>query len=236
MIAIQYNINDRATPALRDKLAMCEPHRVATRIAPVLARHWRDSLAALPRNRQGYPSTGFWEDAARSVTGVAIEGSVLLSADKLGLRQRLYGGAIKKKSKMLTIPITAEAYGTTSKDWGDALVPVIFLDSGKKFLALWFGTEATQKVFTKSFKGVKKSEGTTRRAHAISATLAAGKPKAVFFRDSKGGTTQQRAERHMNLKFMFVLKDETAEQAANPLVVPQDLGDVALAAAEEAVK
>ena len=85
-IPVTIQINDEVSQAVRIKIAKADPHKVATRAAVPLARHWRDSLAKLPKNRNGYPSTVFWEDAARRVVGLAVGGDVLLSNDKIGLK------------------------------------------------------------------------------------------------------------------------------------------------------
>ncbi len=232
--------SDTATPALLAKLKACDPHVLATRLAVPLARHWRDHLKALPQNKKGYPSSGFWEDAARRVVGIAQEGNVLLYSDKLGLRQRLYGGTIAAVNvKNLTIPICAEAYGTKAADWGDNLVLVVFLDTGKKFLALWLGEDDAQSRYqatvgaaiAKYNKGrkagklqVHASERTTRAARKFGAG-SSDHPKVMFFKKSSGGT-QARTEKHANLKFLFVLV-KSVEQAGNQNVIPLDLSEVA---------
>lgn len=248
MIGVEIKIaSDTADPALVAKLAQCDPHTIATKVVVPVREHWRAHLAAMPRNKGGYPSTGFWQQAARSVQGVAVGPDAVITADRLGLRQRLYGGTIKaKNAKNLTIPICAEAYGTTVADWGDNLVLVI-LGDGRKFLALWLGTDeaqsayhkqlgklsrafdpdATQAQRDKAAKGLwKYSYTTTARVGKLRSALASSnskKPKVIIMKGKGNGGGSQSS----NLKFLFVLK-ESVEQAGNPMVLPQDLQEFAI--------
>jgi hypothetical protein len=255
-VAVITSIRDSATPALLSLLDRCDPHKVATHIAVRVARHWRDHLAGLPRNKHGYPSTGFWEEAARGVQGVADGSFARVSSDKLGLRLRYYGTQgtpiTARNAANLTIPICAEAYGTTVADWGfDNLVLVILAD-GRKFLALWLGYEESQQAYMRNMNAkivngqlkarlTRRAETTAARVNRLREDLALGapasapqKPKVIIFRGTGGGTaTPARAERHMNIKFLFRLKPEV-EQEGNPDVIPSDVGDVTLQAAEEA--
>lgn len=228
-VKIQITI-DSATPAVQRKLAAIAPHALATKIAPPLARYWRDHLAQLPKNKHGYPSTGFWEDAARRVVGIATDNGALLSCDKLGLRQRLYGGPISAvHGKNLSIPICAEAYGTTPKDWGDTLTLVI-LGDGRKFLALWLGSDEAQASLKAAGIGKKskRSSVTTRRAQKYSSSTHE-RPKVIVFKPGSGtsSSTTARAEKHLNLKFLFKLQPSIEAQEPNPNVIPSDLVDVA---------
>lgn len=242
MLKVTFNINDLASPALQAKLAKCDPHRIATRVAVRAATHWRNHLAAMPKNRNGYPSTGFWEDAARRVVGIADGDTARISSDKLGLRQRYYGGTITAKNAAnLTIPICAEAYGTTVNDWGfDNLVLVILAD-GRKFLALWLGSENAQASYRKNFSRLtSRAAGTTQRAGKLKPALTYDrmtktKPKVIVFKGKGGAHSGARAEREMNLKFLFVLK-KSVEQAGNSNVIPSDMGEVAVNAALEVVE
>lgn len=238
-VAVTVVLKDTATPELKRKLSACDPQRVATRVAPILARHWRDHLKGLPRNKGGYPSTGFWEDAARRCIGIAENGNVRLSNDKLGLRKRLYGGPVRAVNhNNVTIPICAEAYGTTVSDWGFDNLVLVILGDGRKFYALWLGNEESQRKFHDIFKGnIHRSEVTTRRAMKVKTALSGQeKPKVIVFRGKGGSASSSRAEKHLNLKFLFRLMQETGDQAANPNVIPPDLQQKAVALITEAVE
>lgn len=227
---------DTVTPALKAKGAAIRPHAIATRIAPPLAQHWRDHLASLPKNKKGYPSTGFWEDAARKVVGVALDDACLLSCDKLGIRQRYRGGPITAiKGQYLTIPICAEAYGTTVADWGRDSLTLVILSDGRKFLALWLGSEEAKSAY--------KSAGVGKRANKAAASARAAqrirydtlqkmisrggdsRPKVIVFRPKSGkspASEASRTEKHLNLKFLFKLQ-HSVEQEGNPNVIPPDM-------------
>ena len=251
MNAVTFNITDNATPALKAKLDKADPHRVATRIAVPLARHWRDHLKKLPRNKHGYPSTGFWEDAARRVTGLADGTTVRLWSDKIGLRQRYYGGVITAKNvQNLTIPICAEAYGTKVSDWGFDNLVLVILGDGRKFLALWLGNEdVAARYHERVGKMIDKfnkrkaagqiqghaSERLTRAVNRFREGLSQKKPSVMIFKGSGSGNKDAaRTERHGNLKFLFRLI-HSVDQAGNPDVIPSDLLAVAKAEALKAL-
>ena len=239
-IAVTFQVNDQASVALKVQAGKIDPHKVSTRIAVPLARHWRDSLAKLPKNRNGYPSTGFWEDAARRVRGIAVGPDVLLSNDKLGLKKRLYGGSTKAvKAKNVTVPICAEAYGTTVKDWGIENLVLVILGDGRKFFALWLGGERGA-AYSSTFKGKAPWRAAGKRPRALAAKVAGKelpKPKVIVFKNAGSSSKDaSRAQRHMNLKFLFRLMPETGEAAPMPQVIPQDLAEVASKAALEAIK
>lgn len=228
-------INDNATTAIRIKVGKCDPHRVATRVVVPLARFWRNHLAAMPKNKMGWPSTGFWEEAARRVVGIADGPTALLSSDKIGLRKRYYGGpTVAVNVENVTIPICAEAYGTTVKDWGRENLVLVILADGRKFYALWLGGSGGSNL-RQSFKGkIKRAEVTQRRANLFrTANAGQKKPDVIIFKQG-GSSAHSRAERHLPLKFLFRLMHETGPAEPNPNVAPA--GALAQLAGEEARK
>ena len=231
---------DDATPALAALAKRVDPHTVASRIAPALARHWRDSLAAMPGNSRYPTHTGFWEKCARSVNGVAIGGTARISADALGLAQRLYGGTITARNVAnLTIPICAEAYGTTVADWGFDNLVLVITANGFKFLALWLGYDEAQAAYRKNLSRLtKRAETTAAKVGRFRAAVTgdAKKPKVIIFRGKSGGaSTAARAERHMNIKFLFLLLP-SVEQPGNPLVIPPDIQEFSVQQVKEATR
>jgi len=200
--SISFTVFDTASEAIKVKVEQCRPERIARAIAQPMAEHWRMHLGQLPRNQHGYPSTGFWRAAEKATRGQAVGGAVQLTCNKLGVRQRLYGGEIKG-NKYLTIPICAEAYGKLASEFGKTLVLVVIAD-GRKFLAQWLG------------------EGK--------------KPNIIIMRGKKSGKAgaTARAAKHLDLKFLYVLK-ESVFQPANPNVIPPDLEAFALKQVEDYV-
>ena len=162
-VNISFNVMENATEAIRVKVAQCQPARVARALAEPLAEHWRMHLGQLPRNQHGYPSTGFWRAAEKATRGRAVGSAVVLECNKLGVRQRLYGGIIQMGDKMLTIPICAGAYGKLASEFGDTLVLVIIAD-GRKFLAQWLGDGPKPKIIVMRGKASGKAGATARVA------------------------------------------------------------------------
>ena len=243
MISVRINCPvDTASPALAAKQRQLDPHLIATRIAVPIARHWKESLAAMPHNVRGYPHTNFWEECARSVNGVAVGGDAVISADHIGLAQRLYGGTITARNVAnLTIPICAEAYGTNVSDWGWGNLVLVITPNGFKFLALWLGYDSAQQAYKKNLSHLtKRAETTGAKVGKFRAQVAGDpkKPSIVIFKGKGGGsssTTMARAERHMNLKFLFLLMP-SVEQVGNPLVIPPDIQEFSVQQVREATR
>lgn len=263
MIATRISISaDTASHALAEKLRRCDPATIATRIKFPLAEYWRCHLAHMPHNRMGYPATGFWEQAADSVVGLSQGSTATIQADKLGLAQRYYGGTITARNvQNITIPICAEAYGTTVADWGFDNLVLVVLSDGRKFLALWLGSDAAQSAYHEHLGRMEKAydpdateaqrkaaqnrlwktAGTTAaRVGKVRASLGVDskKPNVIVFRGAgsgSGGMQVSRAARHANLKFLFVLK-HSVEQASNPNVIPPDFGERAVEEIDKATR
>lgn len=108
----------------------------------------RDHLADLPDNKHGWPSTGFWEQAARATVWVNHGNFIKIRVEKIGVRQRYYGGHIAPVTKdALTIPISPISYGKTVADF-----PGAFLLKTPKgaYIVLKNETGAAPKSTTKS--------------------------------------------------------------------------------------
>ena len=225
MITCTINIRDTATPALEAAMKRFSPEQLAKLCARPLQDMWSHHLTSLPKNKGGYPSTRFWQDAAHKVRGVPMGGNVLLTCDKIGVRQRWLGGQIPKGGKgpkMLTIPICAEACTSTS-DWGDQLVLVCI--GAKRFLCLYLGSaEVEQRFKSKMGKLTSRAETTVNRVRKF-ADFAQKKPDVIFLHKGGGAMFDAKfislAQLHFSLKFMFVLKDAVM-QGPNPNVVPMD--------------
>jgi len=117
---------DTATPAINRLLSRLEPAQAAAAMGPVLQRLVQRHFRTLPPNQQGWPSTHFWADAARSTTWRAHPEGVVVSVNKVGVRQRWKGGSIKPvRARNLVFPAAAEAYGKLPRDF-DNLRAVCF--------------------------------------------------------------------------------------------------------------
>ena len=156
-------VSDSATPAIDDKIAKCSPRRLGAIIGQPLAQFWRNRLAGLGENKKGWPSTHFFERAARSVTHEPNAYGVTLSAEQVGLRQRWKGGAIAPVNKAaLAIPISPVSYGKTPADF-----PGLFLLKTKKGAYLvQAGEEISEKTGRTVNKGRKLGGNAGRRIRA----------------------------------------------------------------------
>ncbi len=128
-VALKINTFDRGvTEEFRTLERELSPAKLQAVYGPRLREQTRDHLAALPDNKRGYPSTGFWEAAARATRWQPEGDSIRIIVDKIGVRQRYYGGVITPVNKdALTIPISPLSYGKTAKDF-----PGLFLLKTKK--------------------------------------------------------------------------------------------------------
>jgi hypothetical protein len=120
---------DTARPALRELRA-----RLATRaIAEAMGRPLRDLVSdhfcGLPANKQGFPSIGFWQDASEATRFELGDDGVTIVTDKIGVRQRYFGGLIAagvgtssatgQPTGYLTIAAVPEAYGKRAAELGE---------------------------------------------------------------------------------------------------------------------
>ena len=77
-------------------------------------------LRARPANRRGFPSSGYWADAADSVSVLPSSGGVAaVEIAKEGVALHHEGGTVLPKDggKALAIPLAAEVYGKTPREW-----------------------------------------------------------------------------------------------------------------------
>lgn len=123
-VEVSITTTDTISGPLREKIAAMQPARIAKVVGPRVNELTRGHLVANGTNQRGWPSTGFWEDAARATGWKDMgDGSVLISIAKIGVRQRYRGGAIVPKNvKFLTIPIHPDAYGKTAKDFDNLIL------------------------------------------------------------------------------------------------------------------
>ena len=120
-------IEDRATPAIAARIAALQPAYLSARIGPACADLTRRHIAALGKNKRGWPSTGFNEGASDSTRWEGAADGTHIRVRKIGARQRRYGGHIAPvHARALTIPISPVAYGHTASEF-----PGLFLLKAK---------------------------------------------------------------------------------------------------------
>lgn len=161
-VAIQFDVRDYATKAIEQKLAAASPARLAAAVRSPLETFWRNRLRSLGPNKRGWPTTRFYERAARSVTSLATADAVVLRADHQGLRQRWKGGPIRPVQKdALAIPISPVSYGRTPAEF-----PGLFLLRTRKGAYLVQSGETL--TATGRLTGVKSAGGASARRQRAS--------------------------------------------------------------------
>ena len=111
---------DTASPAIQALLARMTPRKIAERLAAPMVLLVKSNFESLPENKHGFPTSGFWKDCSRA-TGSRIDADgLVVYCNKIGVRQRYFGGTIKAGSeissftgqptKYLVIPANGEAY------------------------------------------------------------------------------------------------------------------------------
>lgn len=115
------DIHNEVSGALRELKSNLAPEQLNPAIGAAEVVLFQKHFLSLPTNRQGFPSTGFWADAARATNYAVLAEDVLISVNKLGARQRYEGGEIKPTGgkKYLTIPAVAEAYGRRAGEFNN---------------------------------------------------------------------------------------------------------------------
>jgi hypothetical protein len=113
-LACTATIRDLATPAIEARIDALGLPRLQARVGPACAdlvqRHW----AALPPNKRGWRSTGCNEQAADSVRWNPTAEGVVIPTNKVGARQRRFGGHIGPVNKrLLAFPAHEDAAGKT---------------------------------------------------------------------------------------------------------------------------
>jgi len=119
-LGLSISVQDNATPALESKLQLVSPSRLAGILGPGLTQFVQRHLRSNGTNSQGWPSTHFWADAARGTSFTRSDNGdgIVISINKIGVRQRYYGGPIRPvRAKALAIPINPVSYGHVPADF-----------------------------------------------------------------------------------------------------------------------
>lgn len=162
-VGVIVTIQDHATPAINAMVAQLTPRRLAAKIGPGLNRLVQNKLISNGENKNGWPTTHFWADAARATSWKGLEDGVLISINKIGVRQRVFGGTIKPvNAGALTIPISPVSYGHLASEF-----PGLFLLRTKT------GSYLVQRGEEVSEKGntVKRTKGGGNAKRRIRANL-----------------------------------------------------------------
>jgi len=157
---------DEVTPALKGMTASLSPERLAARIGPAVQDLVEKHLAGLGPNKEGWPSTGFYEKFARNVRwGPQPDGvfvgilPVIIKGRWVGLRQRVFGGDIKPVyAKALAIPISPVSYG----HWPSEFPGLFMIKTPKGAYLVQYGS-GVNATGEPSRKGAKAQGGNYQR-------------------------------------------------------------------------
>jgi hypothetical protein len=119
-IIIRQDMAGPALTALQGVMTVKQLSKIVGEAEVILfQKHFQNA----PSNKQGYPSTGFWKDAARATNYQATNAGVVISVNQVGVRQRYQGGDIfPVNGKYLAIPARAETYGKTPREFDNLTV------------------------------------------------------------------------------------------------------------------
>ncbi len=136
-----------------------QPSVLHGHIARAEERLFKDHIGKLPPNKLG-KSTGFWADSVRSTVATATDNGCVISINKLGFRQRYYGGEIKPvNGKYLAIPARSEFYGARPREFTN--LRFLLFKSGTAALVInEGGAEKITGLNSSRSAGGQKSAGT----------------------------------------------------------------------------
>ncbi len=202
---IVVKISDQATPAIKDLARSLDSKQLAKDLGEGLQTKVQNHLLSNGTNKHGWPTTNFWAKAARATSWSEHPEGVLISINKIGVRQRVFGGTIRPvNARALTIPISPVSYGHLASEF-----PGLFLiRTAKGAYLVQRGEELSQKTG----RPVKRSSKEDGR--------------------QIGGNNGRRIR--ANLNFMFKLVS-SVDQEPNPNAIPSnaELGAEALAIIKE---
>lgn len=116
---------DDATPAVEQLGKLLTSREVKRAVGTACVKHIQDHFRALPDNKRGWPSSGFWDGAARGTTWDYSPDGIVIQADNEerpgALRFQYHGGTVTAgkntscvgggPTKNLAIPARQEFYG-----------------------------------------------------------------------------------------------------------------------------
>lgn len=114
-IGVEIEGLEQAQAAAQDAATRTRLAFLQDAVGQACAKLTRDHLNSLGPNKRGWPSSGFYEGAARGVDWEPTATGVRVNADNEkvpgALRQRLHGGTIRMKDHLLSIPARPEFKG-----------------------------------------------------------------------------------------------------------------------------
>lgn len=117
-VGVSITVTDTATPFVWEKIKTFSLANLQKLVGPALNRQLRQHFVANRGNKKGWPTTNFWERAARATSWDKSGAGVVVSVNQIGVRQRVFGGTVKAvNASALTIPISPVSYGHVASDF-----------------------------------------------------------------------------------------------------------------------
>jgi len=162
MISNTINIEDQASAELQAIALSVSPEALNQKIGASVALLFQKHFLALPSNKQGFTSSGFWSQAARSTNFFSDAAAAVINVNQVGVRQRLEGGEIKPGpgKTYLTIPACSEAYAKGRSGEFATLKFGFALNQFGHMQAALVEAEATQVKF-----GPRRKDGSQKVTH-----------------------------------------------------------------------
>lgn len=108
-------VKDTATPALARLRRSLSASQIKRAIGTAVVKLVREHVLQNPPNKRGFPSTGFWKSTAKGVYWDETDDGLVVGVDNEkapgAVKLLYYGGDVRMKDKMLTIPAAAPFYG-----------------------------------------------------------------------------------------------------------------------------
>lgn len=120
-VEMTFEVRDSATRAIQRLVGKLAPQRLSAAVGPDVQQLVKDNFDDLGTNKRGRPSTGFYAQAKRETQWQQAADGTRVSVNKIGIRQRRYGGRIYG-SNFLTIPMSREAYGHQASEFPGTFV------------------------------------------------------------------------------------------------------------------
>ena len=123
-LSLNLQFRDLASATLDHALSALQPARLAPRVGAPLCELTRTRLAQNNGHQSGSGSGNFWSAAAAATDWqLANDGTVTISVNQVGVRQRYRGGRISAKNvSALTVPINPAASGKSARDFANLIL------------------------------------------------------------------------------------------------------------------
>lgn len=116
-MAVGVDIRDDVSEAVKGLSVRLAPRRIAAALGAPIQLLFQEHFMSLGPNKNSWPSTGFWQKAARACNYSILADGVQVNVNHLGVLQRLKGGETKRvTTSWLTIPARQEVYGKRARE------------------------------------------------------------------------------------------------------------------------